>query len=343
MSRSHKASTRTKVQITEPLDSVFQEGVVTKKLLGTYIVESDGETVTCNLSSKLRKVLVMPEADPTSIPRYEVMAVKDIRTVDPVAIGDRVRFTPSVPNGLITDVLPRRNKLSRLAEGRKQLEQVIVANVDQMVAVFAAAQPEPRWNLLDRYLVTAEAADIPAVICITKLDLCEADGTADDVMEAVERYRLLGYPVYLTSAARGEGIEEVRELLRDRTSVMIGRSGVGKTSLLNALQPDLGLKVGTVSKKLKEGKHTTTHLEMMPLDFGGALIDTPGMREFHIWNPDDEDTALFFREMRPYVGRCKFGIDCTHAHEPGCAIRAAVENGQVSQARYHSYLRLHDV
>jgi len=320
------------------LNGETHEGVVIKKLLGTYIVDTGVEVITCNISSKLRKVLVMPTADPSSIPRYEVVAVKDIRAVDPVAIGDRVRFMPSMPSSLITDVLPRVNKLSRLAEGRKRLEQVIVANVDQVVCVFAAAQPEPRWNVLDRYLVTAESADIPAVIIITKIDL----SVDDSVLEAVEEYRLLGYRVVLSSAENGNGIDEVRDLLRGRTSVLIGRSGVGKTSLLNAVQPGLGLRVGTISKKLKEGKHTTTHLEMLSLDIGGALIDTPGMREFHVWNPDGDDAAIFFREMRPYVGTCKFGLDCSHTHEPGCAIRAAVESGSISERRYKSLLRINE-
>jgi len=260
---------------------------------------------------------------------------------DPVAIGDEVRFVETGEGcGTITEVLPRRNKLSRLAvvPGRQNFEQVIVSNVDQVLPVFAAASPTPKWGLLDRYLVSAEAAGLPALICITKSDLA---GQNEELEENLEEYRRIGYPVQFVSIVSGEGLDELKLLLVGRRSVLVGKSGVGKTSLLNALQPGLGQRVREVSQgKQGKGRHTTTHLEMFPLEQGGAIIDTPGTREFGLWDVDEDDLALFFPEMRPLVGSCKFGLDCRHDEEPGCTIRRAVMGGKISPYRYRSYLKL---
>lgn len=316
------------------------QGVVMKKNTGHYLVEAGGQQVDCELSPRLRKLLVYPTADPNSR-RAVVQEVREIEAVDPVAVGDRVRYLDErTGRGLIVEVLPRRSRLARLAAGKKRLEQVIVANLDQVVAVMAAAQPEPKWNLLDRYLVSAESLGLQAVICITKLDLLEG---GSDLPAEVETYRRAGYPLVLTSAATGEGLPELREMLGGRLSVLVGKSGVGKSSLLNALQPGLGLRVNEVSQATSKGRHTTTHLEMFPLEFGGSLVDTPGMREFGLWEVDAGDLALYFPELRPLVGSCKFGLDCSHRQEPGCAVRKALSAGQVSQRRYESYLRLQEV
>jgi ribosome biogenesis GTPase len=313
--------------------------VVYKKLIGTYFVRTTSGEVTCAISNRLRKELIYPIADLSSNPHHRVQEVRDIHTVDPVAIGDRVRFIQAEDDtGMITEVLPRSNKLARSAAGKKELEQVIAANIDQIVAVFAAARPAPKWNLLDRYLVTAEAAEIPALICLTKIDLVN-EGEFKDTLD---EYEALGYPVISTSMVDQRGIGELREALKDKTSVLIGKSGVGKTSLLNTVQPGLGLRVSEVGKQLGKGKHTTTHLEMLSLQIGGGIIDTPGMREFEAWNLDDGDFALLFPEMRPLVGSCRFGLGCTHTQEPGCAIVRAVAEGQISERRYHSYRRMLD-
>lgn len=313
------------------------EGVVYKKQVGTYFVRTADGDIICSMSSRLRKELIYPIADRSSIGHHRVQRVDDIRMIDPVAIGDCVKFIVAEDGaGMITEVLPRKNKLARLAAGEKQLEQVIAANIDQLVTVFAAMLPEPHWNLLDRYLVTAEEADIPAVIVLTKLDLVEA-GTFDAVMD---EYRALGYRVIMSSTVDGVGVDELRAVLHGKTSVLLGKSGVGKTSLLNAVQPGLGLRVGEVSKAIKKGKHTTTHIEMIGLEDGGAIIDTPGMRQFSAWNVEDGDLALYFREMRPYVGACRFGLDCTHLNEPGCAVLKAVGAGHISERRYQSYARM---
>jgi len=265
-----------------------------------------------------------------------VVSVKDIRMVDPVAVGDFVSFVDAGDGtGMIARVEPRRSKFSRRASGPKPIEQVIVANVDQIVPVFAAAQPALKWNMLDRYLVDAESVEIPAIICITKMDLAE-DGFERDL----RTYGQIGYEVVRTSAVTGEGISRIKDVLANKTTVLVGKSGVGKTTLLNAIQPDLGLRVNEVSQKTGKGKHTTTQLEMFELEFGGYVVDTPGMREFGLHKLSGPEMASLFREMRPHLGLCRFGAGCTHTHEPGCAIKQAVEAGSISSRRYESYVRL---
>ena len=311
-------------------------GLVFKKTLGRYYVKSNNKTIVCSISSKLRKKLIYPIADPSSI-RPHVVAVEDIKTVDPIAIGDVVVCTNGNDAiGVITEVLPRKKKFSRRAAGVKPLEQVIVSNADQVIPVLSATKPKLKWKLLDRYLADAEFASHPAIVCITKLDLANRDKLVNEV----NLYRRLGYPVILTSAVTGEGLDELKNSLKDKTTVLLGKSGVGKTTLLNTIQPGLGLRVDEVSGSTGKGKHTTSNLEMFELEFGGKIIDTPGMREFGIWNIESMDIAGLFPEMRPYIGDCKFGLSCSHTHEPGCAIKIAVEAGEIAYHRYGSYLSL---
>jgi ribosome biogenesis GTPase / thiamine phosphate phosphatase len=322
----------------EPADSLpsTSTGMVCKKMIGRYWVRAGDRLVECAISSLLRKQLVYPIADPTSL-RRRVMAVKGIKEVDPVAIGDVVRFAEAGPGeGLITEVLPRKSKLVRRAAGDKPLEQVIVANVDQVACIVAAANPAPRWGALDRYLVATEWLGVPALICLTKIDL----GMPGPVLAEIDAYRQAGYQVLLTSAVQEEGLHQLKEALAGRVSVLVGPSGVGKTSLLNAMQPGLGLRVNEVSKATNKGKHTTTHLEMFTLDSGGSLVDTPGMREFGLWDVKGVDLALAFPEMKGLVGSCEFGLNCRHVREPGCAIREAVAAGTVAERRYQSYLTI---
>jgi ribosome biogenesis GTPase len=313
---------------------------VLKKTLGTYFVKTeekgDGRLVACAISSTLRKHLVYPFADPSSR-RPTVDRVESVKVVDPVAIGDMVRFVDAGEgHGMIVEVLQRRNKLSRRAAGPRPDEQVIAANVDQVVTVVAARQPKLKLSLLDRYLADTEAADIPAVICVTKMDLADEQSLRDEM----RLYQEIGYQVIVTSTVTRKGLEECKEMLRRKDSVLIGKSGVGKTSLLNALQPGLGLRVKEVSGATGKGKHTTSHLEMFELDFEGCVVDTPGMREFGLWNSDGIELAALFPEMRSYLGKCRFRADCRHHHEPGCAIKDAVEEGSIAESRYESYLRM---
>ena len=242
--------------------------------------------------------------------------------------------------GMITEILPRSSKISRPATvpGHHAFEQVIASNVDLIMPVFAVADPTPKWGLLDRYLVSAESSELAAVIVITKIDLAWKNKGFDSELDA---YRRAGYRIQQVSATTGQGIEELKQTLRGRTSVLVGKSGVGKTSLLNAIEPGLGLRVKAVSQgEQGKGRHTTTHLEMFELEFGGSVVDTPGIREFGLWEITGEELAYLFPEMADYVGQCKFGLSCRHDHEPGCAIRRAVMAGNVSPHRYKSYLNL---
>jgi ribosome biogenesis GTPase / thiamine phosphate phosphatase len=326
-----------------------RRGIVVKKMLGKYTVRSaggsaaDSRPIGCTLAGNLSKQLMFSTANPTSM-RKRVLEVKDLDTVDPVAVGDRVTYQINEDGaGTIIEIQPRQNKLSRPAtdggrhfKKKGPIEQVLVANVDQIVVVMPAANPPPSWDLLDRYLATTEASDIPALICFTKADLL-----ADDLTREIELYRQIGYRALLTSAVSREGIDEVQAALQDRVSVLWGKSGVGKTSLLNAIEPGLGLRVKAVNDHNSEGRHATTHLEMFDLSFGGSVIDTPGQRAFKIWHEID-DFAQLLPEMRDLIGRCKFGLDCTHTCEPGCAIKSAVSAGAITSRRYESFLGMRE-
>jgi ribosome biogenesis GTPase / thiamine phosphate phosphatase len=323
-------------------DHEYDQGVVFCKTIGHYTVHAGGREYVCVLSSRLRKELIYPLADPSSL-AHVVRQVREIEGVDHVAIGDEVTFFETGNgSGMITAILPRRRRLSRPATmpGARIFEQVIVANVDQVVPVFSVSNPPPKWPLLDRYLVSAEASGLPSLICVTKYDLAASD---DGLDETLDLYRRIGYEVRCVSAVTGAGLDEFKQSLCGRVSVLVGKSGVGKTSLLNALQTGLGLRVRSVGQgKQGKGRHTTTHLEMFPLDFGGAVVDTPGMREFGLWGVGRDDLALFFPEMRPLVGQCKFGLDCRHDSEPGCAVRQAVMDGRISPLRYRSFMHLQE-
>lgn len=321
------------------------QGVVVKKNIGSYQVHTGRGVLSCGLSSRLQKQLIYTANNPNAR-HASVSKVRTLDNVDPVAVGDLVRFVGALDgSGLITEVLPRRNRLARRDPypGKHKFEQIVVANVDAIVPVFAATNPAPKWGLLDRYLSSAESLGLPALVVITKLDLArDTDGALDVELQAVlQEYRRIGYAIRLTSSVTGEGLEELRQTLKGRLSAFVGKSGVGKTALLNALEPGLGLRVGVVgSGPIGKGKHTTSAAEMFTTAFGADIVDTPGMREFGLLDMDGEDLALFFPEMRPLVGQCKFGLDCSHDEEPGCAIRQAVMAGRISPQRYQSYLRL---
>ena len=315
-------------------------GIVFRKTLGHYMVHTNGRELDCTLSSLIHKDLIYSTADPASM-RRRVLEVRELEHVDPVAIGDHVRYVEAGQGrGVITGVLPRLSRLSRPAPvpGQRVFEQVIVANADQVVPIFAVASPTPRWGLLDRYLVAAEAARLSSLIVITKFDLAWKNQQLDRDLDI---YRKVGYRILLVSSVTGEGMDGLKSALQGQISVLVGKSGVGKTSLLNAIQPGLGLRVRAVGNgELGKGRHTTTHYEMFELDLGGRLVDTPGMREFGLWDIAVEELASLFPEMAVHVGHCKFGMSCRHDREPGCAVRKAVMAGTVSPYRYQSYMRL---
>jgi ribosome biogenesis GTPase / thiamine phosphate phosphatase len=268
-----------------------------------------------------------------------------------VATGDRVWVRPEIkgrsvseeesalapasgsdtpPEGWIERIEPRHGLLTRASRGR---EQVLVANVDQVVFVMSLREPELKPHLIDRYLASAEQGGIRAILCLNKADLIEPAR----YQTLVGLYSQLGVPTFLTSAADGTGIDRLRQRLRDRETVFSGQSGVGKSSLLNAIQPGLGLRVREVSEGTQKGRHTTTAAELIRLDFGGWVVDTPGVRQFQLWDLLPEEIEGFFPEFRPFVPLCGYP-DCTHTHEDRCAIKRAVARRQISLSRYTSYL-----
>lgn len=258
---------------------------------------------------------------------------------DLVVIGDRVHLTARPDgSGTIERVEPRRSQFSRRQPGPRGSwkEDVMVANLDQVLVVFACADPMPHLRMLDRFLVAAEHNEVDAVVVANKVDLI---GMAA-AREIFSGYETVGYPVLYASAREGIGIEGLADRLAGRISVVAGPSGVGKSTLLNAIQPGLRIETGEVSEALHKGRHTTTSAELHPLVAGGgAVADTPGLRELGLWQIPDEALAWCFPEMREHLGSCGFN-DCRHLAEPRCAIRAAVAGGEVSEARYESYRRL---
>ena len=250
-----------------------------------------------------------------------------------VATGDIVWFLPEGEReGAIERVEPRHGVVSRTSRGR---QHVIVANVDQLIIVMSAAEPRIKPNLIDRLLVTAEKGGIRPIICINKIDLIEPA----DLMPLVGVYAQLGYDVVLASATTGIGVDRLRHWLAGEQSVVTGQSGVGKSSLLNAIEPGLHLRVQEVSEETQKGRHTTTTAELVPLSFGGYVVDTPGIRQFQLWDVIPEEVDGFFRELRPYVSRCRFP-NCTHTHEDHCVVKDAVADGWIDARRYESYVQI---
>lgn len=252
----------------------------------------------------------------------------DLRHV--IVAGDIVYFRPEeIGDSLIERIEPRKHILSRTSKGR---QQILVANVDQLVIVSSAAEPVLKPNLIDRFLVEAERMQIEPILCINKVDLVEPA----DLMPIAGVYGQMGYRVVLASATTGQGIPALRRLIAGKESVVAGQSGVGKSSLLNAIEPELALRVGEVSKENQKGKHTTTVARLIPLAMGGFVVDTPGIRQFQLWDVVPEEVAGYYRDIRPYVSLCRYP-DCTHTHEANCAVKDAVADGRLDARRYESY------
>jgi ribosome biogenesis GTPase len=323
-----------------------RQGFVIKKMMGIYTVQVDKKSIPCTLASRFLKS-ASAKRKGSSWKKASRSNEMDDSTLDDLVVGDEVIFTEQDGTmGRILEVLPRRSRFSRRAAapmpGSFPREQVLAANVNQVVPVFSVSNPAPRWNMLDRYLVSAEAFDLDATICLTKTDLLDQLDREQraDLENELADYQRIGYRVIQVSVFTGNGLVELKQALHGSLSVLLGKSGVGKTSLLNALQPGLGLRVNSVSQATGKGRHTTTAQEMFLLDWGGAIVDTPGEREFGLWEVNVDDLALFFPEMRPFVGRCRFGMNCQHDEEPGCAVRTAAMSGEISPRRYHSFQRL---
>ena len=286
----------------------------------------------CALRSRLKKSLIYPERDNQ---HHSVEKVGRNSTVNPVAIGDRVRVVEDQgETGAIEEVLPRISKLSRLAPGRRPVEQIMLANADDLVVVFSVRDPLPNLQLLDRLLVAAEAGNLAPVVCLNKIDL-----PYDDCPDIAGIYERCGYRVIPTSSVTLHGVDVLKTTLRNRISAIAGPSGAGKTSLLNALQPGLGLRVREVNRTTGRGRHTTSYLAAHKLEVGGLVIDSPGIREFSLWEVSPRELPELFPEMRDHLTGCRFH-DCTHVHEPDCIVRNALSAGAVSRERYDSYVAL---
>jgi len=264
-----------------------------------------------------------------------------------VTVGDDVWLLPDGghdvhgnPTSTIVRVEERRTLISRKAAGRARREQVLVANVDQLAIVVAAAQPDYNRRLIDRYLIAADKGDLEPMIVMNKIDIADEMSIRELIVEDMDAYRLLGVEVVYTSVNTLEGLDAVRKRFAGLRTIMAGPSGVGKSSLINALT-DARLAVGEISSAYSKGKHTTTGSIAIPLPEGGALIDSPGIREFSIWELDKEELPFYFGEFEPYSPLCRFQ-PCTHIHEPGCAVQSAVDSGTIDPARYESYRILYD-
>jgi len=298
------------------------QGLVTKSTGSWYQVQTpDGRRYDCRIKGKFR--------------------IKGLTTTNPVAVGDRVDFElePEQEQGVITKLYDRRNYIIRKSINLSKQAQIIAANLDQAFLVVTLASPRTSLGFIDRFLVTAEAYDIPASLVYNKLDMFSKEG-----LEILSEYKMvyekLGYPCYEVSALKGTNIPALKDKLKDKITLFSGHSGVGKSSLMNAILPDLELRTMEVSEWSDKGMHTTTFAEMYDLPGGGSIIDTPGIRELGVIDIEQQELSHFFPEMRSRLNQCRFN-NCRHINEPGCAVLEALEEGNIEPSRYESYLSIY--
>ncbi len=299
----------------------LEKGVVLKSTGSRYrILYGDGKIIDCSIKGKLR--------------------IKQVRTTNPVAVGDYILFEieKKTHSGIITEVLDRRNYILRKASNLSKHSQILAANIDQVFLMITIILPETPVEFIDRFLISAEAYRVPAKIIINKTDLYGEDEIAK--MEYVESiYNKIGYETIRLSLKNETNTEALKDLMKDKTSLVSGNSGVGKTTLLNTLNPSLRLKTAEISDYHKQGKHITTFPEMHLMPFGGFVIDTPGIRGFGVVDMAKNEIYHFFREIFIFSKDCRFN-NCLHLDEPGCAVRSAVEKGEIAFLRYKSYLNI---
>lgn len=297
------------------------EGIVIRSTGSWYIVRTeDGTTVDCRLRGQYR--------------------IKGIRNTNPVAVGDRVTIAlqKDEPTAVIEEIHERHNHIIRKATNLSKASHIIAANIDQAVLVVTINHPRTAAGFIDRFLVTAEAYHIPAALVFNKIDLYN-EPEKERLNHFMDVYSGIGYPCIEVSAKEGINIHRFIALMRDKVSLLTGHSGVGKSALLNASDPLLNLKTGIISEFSNKGKHTTTFAEMLELSFGGWIVDTPGIKEFGLYDFEKDTLAQRFPEMRALMSDCRF-TNCTHIHEPGCAVKVALEKGAIATSRYKSYLNM---
>jgi ribosome biogenesis GTPase / thiamine phosphate phosphatase len=303
----------------------LQEGLVIKSTGSRYTVRSGNTIFECRIKGKLR--------------------IKGIRTTNPLTVGDIVDFETQdetsesgLPMGVITNLQQRKNYIIRKSVNLSKESHIIASNIDLAFIVATVSCPVTSPTFIDRFLVTAEAYSIPSVVVFNKTDLYNSVDM-ESVNKLVDTYEKIGYRCLLTSTVTGEGLDELKDMMRDKVSVITGVSGVGKSTLINCIDSNLHLKTEEISDYHKSGKHTTTFSEMFELSVGGFIIDTPGIRSFGMIDMKNDDVSHYFPEIFKVSDRCRFN-NCTHTHEPGCAVRDAIDRNEISMSRYDSYLSI---
>ena len=302
------------------MSDMMQKGVVICATGSWYdVLAEDGTTRKCRIRGRMR--------------------LKGVRSTNPVVVGDEVLFTEEGSDFVIEELSPRRNYIIRRASNLSKESHIIAANIDRAMLVVTLASPRTAPEFIDRFLITCEAYSIPATILLAKIDL------ATESREEVEAFRSIyesaGYEVVEISAKFGTGLDRVRELVSGATTLVAGNSGVGKSTLIGALEPTLNVRTGEISQSHHKGKHTTTFSTMYPLSEGGYIIDTPGIKGFGLIDIEDAELAHYFPEMMRYLPECRF-YNCSHTHEPHCAVVEAVQRGEIAYPRYESYLKILD-
>lgn len=301
----------------------YMQGLITKSTGSWYQVQTpEGERYNCRIKGIFR--------------------TKGIKTTNPIAVGDIVDFEPEPEQetGVISHLHPRKNYIIRKSVNLSKQGHILAANLDQAILIVTLASPRTSLGFIDRFLVTAEAYDIPAMLVFNKLDLFSAEGL-EILADYKAIYEQIGYPCFEVSAVKGTNVDVVKDLLKDKVTLLSGHSGVGKSSLINALLPDLSLRTSQLSEWSDKGTHTTTFAEMFELPQGGFIIDSPGIRELGIIDIEQHELGRYFPEMRQRMQDCRFN-NCRHINEPGCAVLEALEEGEIELSRYESYLSIYN-
>ena len=301
------------------MENQTSQGTVVKSTGNEYTVRTaEGSLTLCKLRGQFR--------------------LRGIKSTNPIAVGDHVHYLPDSGQGYgtITEIAPRKNYISRKSVNLSKVTHLLAANIDSLFLMVTPCKPRTPLGFIDRFLTAAESFRIESTLVFNKTDLYSRDDWVQ-AGQLQEVYRRIGYRCLSVSALTGEGLEELKDCMRGKVSLVGGQSGVGKSTLINAISPGLNLKTSPISDSYEKGKHTTTFAEMFPLAFGGDIIDTPGIKEFGLIQYEKEEVGHYFPEMLSLLEQCRFS-NCTHTHEPGCAVKAAVEVGEIAPSRYRNYL-----